>query len=66
MNPIENVWSILEREVDQHHITNLAEFKEAITIETQKLDRATIQRCIRTMPDRLNAVIQKNGEHIPY
>ena len=65
LNPIENLWAQLEWLVQQQTPTNLKELKAALKREWAKIGPDFLQRFIKSMPDRLERVIQAKGKAIP-
>ena len=68
MNIIENVWSILAREVykDGRQFNNKAELEEAIETAWQNLPNAKIQGLHDTLPHRILALHDAKGKHTKY
>lgn len=68
MNPIENVWEFLKREVAKHVITNKTQLLEKI-IEVWNHNpnlQETVQSCIDSMPRRIQALIAAKGDTTKY
>jgi len=66
LNPIENLWSILDQKVDKGDVTNKAKLLEALKRAWENIDQQHIQNLIESMPRRLQAVIQAKGGHTKY
>lgn len=68
LNPIENIWGILSRNVfnQNRKFDNAGELKSAIIDEWDKLDPNIVKSVIASMPRRLQEVISKNGEATHY
>lgn len=66
LNPIENLWGIVVREVykegRQYNDTN--ELKAAITAAWQAIPQQTLQNLVRSMPSRTDLVMEANGWEI--
>lgn len=63
LNPIENVWSLLKRNVRrslQHHF-DLNDLQSLLQREWARLDQQTINRLIDSMPARIGRVIELRG-----
>ena len=63
LNPIENVWSILKRRIEQHRPRTREEVKAAVQIEWNRLTREDVKKCVQSMPERCRAVIDAEGGH---
>lgn len=68
MNPIENVWELLKREIAKKCITNKVGLIETLIKEWNHNPHLqdTIQACIDSMPRRIEAVIAAKGELTKY
>jgi transposase len=64
LNPIESVWQIMKQRLRGGTWNTVAEFKEAIEREWQRVTQAQIRRRIREMPIRCNKLINNNEERI--
>ena len=56
LNPIKNLWSMLVRTVDTHHVRDEAELEAAIAEEWQAVDTEYLT-LMESMPERLAEVI---------
>ncbi|ETV69561.1 hypothetical protein H257_14797 [Aphanomyces astaci] len=63
LNPIENVWGVLARQVDLNgkQFDSVAELKVAIKREWENISQNYLQELIRSMPKRCVHVIQAKG-----
>ena len=68
LNPIENAWSQLSRQVYKNgrQFRNIEQLKNCIEIEWNNLDQTKIQGLIISMKDRLIEVISKNSSNTHY
>jgi transposase len=66
LNPIENVWAILKRNIKKINITTSEEFVECITNEWNKIKQESIINIIDSMPVRIKNVIANKGDYINY
>ena len=68
LNPMENLWRILRINVRRRNPRPMkkAELIAALKEEWEKLDISQVQNLIRSMPDRLRAVIAAKGGSIGY
>ena len=63
LNPIEHLWSELERRIRSkpQAITNIAELETALQEEWGKISQSQVMALIESMPRRIEAVISSNG-----
>ena len=68
LNPIENLWGILVRDVYAHgkQYDNKNELKEAVLAAWDRIPDTTLQRLIDTMNNRCRDVIQGHGAKTKY
>ena len=66
LNPIENLWSILDQQVDKGDVTNKLKLFSALEDAWNKIDDHYLQNLVESMPRRLQAVIQAKGGHTKY
>uniref|UniRef100_A0A0A1XH96 Transposable element Tc1 transposase n=1 Tax=Zeugodacus cucurbitae TaxID=28588 RepID=A0A0A1XH96_ZEUCU len=66
MNPIENLWSLLENNIRKHRISNKKQLKSAILEEWNKIGTEITKKLVESMPARLKAVLKGNGYHTKY
>ena len=66
LNPIENLWSIVKRNVERRMPKNLTELKQFMVEEWEKISELTLINFINSMRRRCELVIESNGERIPY
>lgn len=66
LNPIENVWPVLQKAVDEHNATNEAELEAAIQAEWEALSADFLAKLAHSMPKRLAEVIAHNGHKTHY
>jgi hypothetical protein len=66
LNPIENLWSIIKRRVEKRKPKNLKELDTFLHEEWHNIDIQILTNLVRSMKDRLIAVIEANGERIEY
>lgn len=60
-NPIENLWSELERRIRTHQISNQRDLKQALIEEWEKITPEYIQKTASSMQKRLKAIKENNG-----
>ncbi|GBM12930.1 hypothetical protein AVEN_163992-1 [Araneus ventricosus] len=63
LNPIENLWHMLERRVKRRnqHPHNLVDLRDQILSEWLKLDATYLQNLVDSLPNRIQAVIQRRS-----
>lgn len=68
LNPIENLWGILVRDVYRNgkQYNSVPELKEAILKAWVKVEKATLQKLIDSMPNRIYEVISNKGNSTKY
>ncbi|GFY05871.1 transposable element Tcb2 transposase [Trichonephila clavipes] len=68
LNPIENVWNALERQVDGRNYppTNKNTLIRALTEEWDKLPQQLLDNVVQSMVRRVECCITLHGGHIPY
>lgn len=66
MNPIENLWSELERKIRKHTISNKDGLKTALQTEWNKISIETTKKLVGSMQNRLMEVIKAKGDSTKY
>lgn len=66
LNPLDNVWSEVQRLVDLEEPQNIAELEAAVLKVWSKLDFGYIRRFVDSMPSRLAEVVQAEGGNTRY
>lgn len=68
VNPMENLWGILAREVyrDNRQFQTVEELRDAILQEWNGMSQDTVRAVIDSMPNRIFQVIQANGKATKY
>ncbi|GFW81268.1 putative transposase like protein [Trichonephila clavipes] len=68
MNPIENIWELMKREVAKDVITNKTQLLERIihVCNHHPQMQETVQSCIDSMPRRIEALIAAKGGSTKY
>ena len=63
LNPMENLWAILARRVyaNNKQYETVQELKDAITTAFAELDQEVIDNLVRSMPNRIYQLINRNG-----
>lgn len=66
LNPIENLWNELKRRVYARHPQTLQQLEQIIREEWDDTDLTFISHICRSMPHRLQLVLDNNGHKISY
>ena len=66
LNPIEHVWNILGKKMEDRKPKSLKELEERLKEEWVKISPVEIQKLIQSMPKRVAAVIAAKGGHTKY
>lgn len=66
LNPIENVWGIVQRQVDATGCSSFDEFEEMVNSKLQNFPQKTLGRLIKSMKGRIRRVIEAGGDKISY
>lgn len=66
LNPIENVWNVLKARVYARFPQSMEEMETVIREEWAELDLKFISRICRSMPRRLQLLLDNNGHKISY
>lgn len=68
MNPIENVWELMKREIAKEVITTKTRLIEQIIVVWNRHPhlQETVQACINSMPRRIQALIAAKGGSTKY
>lgn len=66
LNPIENLWELLDREVKRKHPSNKRELEEILRSEWEKISINTLISLVDSMPSRLREVIKNKGYATKY
>ena len=66
LNPIENVWSMVQGAVNARACSTFEEFKAAVIQELQALAKTKIASLYKSMPSRMQKVISSHGDRIRY
>jgi hypothetical protein len=67
LNLIETIWRIVKQRLkNRGPILKSAELRRAIKAEWDKITLKEINRAISTMPERVKAVLERDGVPIPF
>uniref|UniRef100_A0AAR2JSC2 Tc1-like transposase DDE domain-containing protein n=1 Tax=Pygocentrus nattereri TaxID=42514 RepID=A0AAR2JSC2_PYGNA len=68
LNPIEHIWDIMSRSINQHHVApqTVQELVDALVQVWEEIPQKTIRHLIRSMPRCCKEVMQVRGGHTQY
>ena len=66
LNPIEDLWAIVKRNVEKRRPKNLSELESFLGEEWDNIPNSLLISLVDSMSQRCNEVIEKNGERISY
>jgi hypothetical protein len=66
LNPIENVWAHVQAEVNKAGCSDFASFCATVEKVFSNLSRQHLQRLFRSMKDRVEMCIERNGDKTRY
>ncbi len=65
LNPIEHLWGILKRKVEERKVSNIHQLRDVV-MEWKRTPVATCEALVNSMPKRVKAVLENNGGHTNY
>ncbi len=66
LNPIEHLWGILKRKVEERKVSNIHQLCDIVMEEWKRTPVATCEALVNSMPKRIKAVLENNGGHTKY
>ena len=66
LNPLENLWAIVKRDVQKKHPTNLVQLEKCVKASWKAIPAETIKNLVDSMPRRIQAVIAAKGGPTKY
>ncbi|CAJ0890843.1 1222_t:CDS:2 [Entrophospora sp. SA101] len=68
LNPIENIWKLLNDNIQKHEDfpRTVNELKIALREECENLDRSVFEEVVTSIPKRIDAVLRANGGPTKY
>ncbi len=63
LNPIEHLWGILKRQVEEHEVSNSHQPCDVIMEKWKRTLVATCEALLNSMPKRVKAVLENNVGH---
>ncbi len=66
LNPIEQMWGILKRKVEKHHVSNIQQLRDVIMEAWKRMPATTFSALANSIPRRIKAVLDNNGAPTKY
>ncbi len=66
LNPIEHLWVILKRKVEERKVSSIHQLSDVVMEEWKRTLVATCESMVNSMPKRVKAVLENNGGHTKY
>jgi hypothetical protein len=66
LNPIENLWAIVARAVEQFQCGKMEELQDIVSQKWEQVDKQMMYNLVASMPARCAAVIAAKGSHTKY
>lgn len=66
LNPIEQIWDLVDLKIDRTKVSSTARLWEQLETIWNSVTKETVETCIKTMPARMQAVIEANGGRTNY
>ena len=66
LNPIEHLWGILKRKVEECKVSNIDHLRDVVMEEWKRTPVATYEALVNSMPKRVKAVLENDGGHTKY
>ena len=66
LNPIEHLWGILRCKVEECNVSNIHQLRNLIMEEWKRIPVATCEALVKSMSERVKAVLENNGGHSKY
>ncbi len=63
LNPIEYLWGILKRKVEERKVSNIHQLRDVIMEEWKRTPVATCEALVNSVPKWVEAVLENNGGH---
>ncbi len=65
LNPIEHLWRILKRKVEERKVSNIHQLRDVI-MEWKRNPVETCEALVNSVHKRFKAVLENNGGHTKY
>ncbi len=60
LNPIEHLWGILKRKVEERKVSNIHQLRDVVMEEWKRTPVATCEALVNSMPKRVKAELENN------
>ncbi len=66
LNPIEHLWGILKRKVEERKVSNIHQLHDVVMEEWKRTPVATCEAFMNSMSKRVKTELENNGGHTKY
>ncbi len=66
LNPIEHLWGILKRKVEERQVSNIHQLHDVVMEAWNRTPVVTCEALVNSMPKRVKTVLENNGGHTKY
>ncbi len=66
LNPIEHLWDILKRKVEERKVSNIHQLRDVVMEECKRTPVVTYEALVNSIPKRVKTVLENNGGHTKY
>ena len=66
LNPIEHLWGIFKRKVEECKVSNIHQLRDVVMEEWKRTPVATCEALGNYMPNRVKTVLENDGGHTKY
>ncbi len=66
LNPIDHLWGILKRKVEERKVSYIHQLRDVIVEEWKRTPVVTCEALVNFIPKRVKAVLKNNGRHTKY
>ncbi|KAK5860518.1 hypothetical protein PBY51_021987 [Eleginops maclovinus] len=61
LNPVEHLWGLLRRRVEEHKVSDIHQLCDVVMEEWKRVPVATCEALLNSVPRRVQAVLENNG-----
>nr|CCA23330.1 transposase putative [Albugo laibachii Nc14] len=66
LNPIENLWAVMKRELHKNRASSIDDLEQKLGQIWYSIDKALVHNIVMSIPGRLESVVKQNGGQIKY
>ncbi len=66
LNPIDHLWGILKRKVEERKVSNIHQLHDVVMEEWKRTSVATCEALVNSLPKRVKAVLENKSGHTKY